>query len=66
MSGTAIPHEKSLITLSRCLKDGFLVEQGTHEELISADGEYAKLHKIQAGAFTEPPPSDASDKLEQH
>ena len=30
-----------------------LVESGSHAELMSADGEYAKLYKIQAQAFSE-------------
>ena len=29
------------------IKDSELVEQGTHEELLAADGLYAELHKIQ-------------------
>jgi ABC-type multidrug transport system fused ATPase/permease subunit len=36
----------------RCLKDGALVEKGTHAELMEAKGEYCKLYKIQADAFT--------------
>ena len=39
--------------MCRCMKDGKLVEQGTHKELIEKDGEYYKLHRIQAQAFTE-------------
>ena len=39
--------------MCRCMKDGKLVEQGTHKELIEKDGEYCKLHRIQAQAFTE-------------
>ncbi|KAJ6525313.1 P-loop containing nucleoside triphosphate hydrolase protein [Mycena vulgaris] len=35
-----------------CMKDGRLVESGTHEELMKiADGEYSKLYSIQAKAF---------------
>lgn len=30
------------------LKDGELVEAGTHDELLAAGGEYAKLFAIQA------------------
>ncbi len=37
----------------RCLKDGTLVESGTHSELLALDGEYAKLYNIQAGAFSD-------------
>ncbi|KAG7439707.1 P-loop containing nucleoside triphosphate hydrolase protein [Guyanagaster necrorhizus] len=34
-----------------CMKDGTIAEAGTHVELISRDGEYAKLYNIQASAF---------------
>ncbi|KAH8114590.1 P-loop containing nucleoside triphosphate hydrolase protein [Phellopilus nigrolimitatus] len=34
-----------------CMKDGHLVEQGTHEELLMEKGEYFKLHDVQAQAF---------------
>jgi len=37
-----------------CMKDGMIVESGNHGELLSADGEYAKLYKIQAQAFSGP------------
>ena len=41
----------SYFCLIRCLKDSELVEQGTHEELLAADGEYKKLYHLQAKAF---------------
>jgi len=31
------------------LKDGVVAEQGTHDELLALGGEYAGLHRIQAG-----------------
>ena len=34
------------------MKDGTVAEAGTHDELMSKDGEYAKLYKIQADAFS--------------
>ncbi|KAJ7069630.1 P-loop containing nucleoside triphosphate hydrolase protein [Mycena amicta] len=34
-----------------CMKEGKLVEVGTHEELMGRDGEYANLYQIQAKAF---------------
>ncbi|KAJ7778846.1 P-loop containing nucleoside triphosphate hydrolase protein [Mycena maculata] len=36
-----------------CMKDGCLVEQGTHKDLMALTGEYSKLYEIQARAFTE-------------
>jgi subfamily B ATP-binding cassette protein MsbA len=36
------------------LKDGQIVEKGTHEELMEMEGEYAKLHRIQFAADAEP------------
>jgi len=45
-----------------CMKEGKIVESGTHKELIQADGEYKKLYDIQASPFREdegtPLPSD--------
>jgi ABC-type multidrug transport system fused ATPase/permease subunit len=32
------------------LKDGAVTEQGNHEELLALGGEYAELHRLQAGA----------------
>lgn len=37
----------------RCMKEGELVESGTHRELIAKEGEYHKLYNIQASAFRE-------------
>ena len=34
------------------MKDGKLVESGTHQSLIDLQGEYFKLYNIQAQAFT--------------
>ncbi|KAF9026826.1 P-loop containing nucleoside triphosphate hydrolase protein [Hymenopellis radicata] len=36
-----------------CMKGGAIVESGSHETLISQDGEYAKLYNIQAKAFVD-------------
>ncbi|MCR5356650.1 MAG: ABC transporter ATP-binding protein/permease [Lachnospiraceae bacterium] len=33
------------------LEDGNIVEQGSHEELLKADGKYARMWKVQAGAY---------------
>ena len=35
------------------MKEGELVESGTHRELIAKEGEYHKLYNIQASAFRE-------------
>ena len=35
----------------RCMKDGTVAESGTHDALLAANGEYAKLYNIQASAF---------------
>lgn len=40
-----------LLVSIRCMKEGKLVEQGTHDELIRKGGEYYKLHNVQAQAF---------------
>ena len=33
------------------LENGQIVEQGTHDELLSQDGKYAQMWKVQAGAY---------------
>ncbi|KAF8604173.1 P-loop containing nucleoside triphosphate hydrolase protein [Ceratobasidium sp. AG-I] len=35
------------------VKDGSVIEQGTHKELLEQDGEYAKMYKFQSQAFSE-------------
>lgn len=37
---------------SRCMKEGTVVETGTHQELLDRQGEYAHLYNVQAQAFT--------------
>ncbi|KAJ6584365.1 P-loop containing nucleoside triphosphate hydrolase protein [Mycena capillaripes] len=34
-----------------CMKDGEIVEAGTHKQLIARDGEYSELYNVQAQAF---------------
>ncbi|PBK82609.1 P-loop containing nucleoside triphosphate hydrolase protein [Armillaria gallica] len=34
-----------------CMKDGTIIETGTHGELMAREGEYSKLYSIQASAF---------------
>jgi ABC-type multidrug transport system fused ATPase/permease subunit len=36
-----------------CMKEGRIVEKGTHRELMTLDGEYAGLYNVQASAFVE-------------
>ncbi|KAF7375311.1 Lipid A export ATP-binding/permease protein MsbA [Mycena sanguinolenta] len=36
-----------------CMKDGQVVETGTHKELMALDGEYSELYNVQAQAFSE-------------
>jgi hypothetical protein len=33
------------------MRHGHIIEIGTHGELMAADGRYAKLFRLQAGAF---------------
>ncbi|NLN28080.1 MAG: ABC transporter ATP-binding protein, partial [Firmicutes bacterium] len=35
------------------LKDGRIVETGTHDELIRRNGEYARMFRLQAGWYRE-------------
>jgi ABC-type transport system involved in cytochrome bd biosynthesis fused ATPase/permease subunit len=35
------------------MKEGSIVEQGTHKELLEQAGEYAKMYNIQAQAFSD-------------
>ena len=45
----------------RCMKDGELVESGTHQSLVDLQGEYFKLYNIQAQAFTNTKTETASE-----
>ena len=50
----AIAHRLSTIScLDRLLvlKDGYIAEQGTHEELLLQNGQYAMLWRHQSGGF---------------
>jgi ATP-binding cassette subfamily B protein len=35
------------------IDDGLIAEQGTHEQLITADGLYAELFRLQASGYQE-------------
>jgi ABC-type multidrug transport system fused ATPase/permease subunit len=60
-----IAHRLSTIRHADCIvvfKDGSIVERGTHDELITLDGVYAGLHRVQfeqavAGRVGDPPES---------
>jgi ABC-type multidrug transport system fused ATPase/permease subunit len=45
----------SILTIfkHRCMKDGQLVESGTHSELIARKGTYHDLYDLQAQAFSD-------------
>lgn len=43
------------------MKNGTISETGTHKELMSKDGEYAKLYNIQAESFL----SEASNNVDE-
>ncbi|KAG1849293.1 P-loop containing nucleoside triphosphate hydrolase protein [Suillus subalutaceus] len=45
-------HLTKFADLILCMKGGTVVETGTHQELLSHQGEYAHLYNVQAQAFT--------------
>lgn len=47
------------------MKEGKLVESGTHRELIQQNGEYHKLYDIQARAFVGAPGMDGSQNNDE-
>lgn len=40
------------LSFASCLKEGTVVEAGTHLDLLSKEGEYAHLYNVQAQAFS--------------
>lgn len=49
-----ISHRLSNTTLADkilVIKDGHIIEQGSHNELLKLDGEYARLFKLQASKY---------------
>ncbi|KAG1727935.1 uncharacterized protein EDB91DRAFT_1162999 [Suillus paluster] len=45
-------HLTKFADLILCMKEGTVVETGTHQELMDRQGEYAHLYNVQAQAFT--------------
>ncbi|KAG0701532.1 P-loop containing nucleoside triphosphate hydrolase protein [Suillus ampliporus] len=45
-------HLTKFADLILCMKEGTVVETGTHQELLDRQGEYAHLYNVQAQAFT--------------
>jgi len=64
-----IAHRLSTVTdadLTLVLEDGEVVERGTHDELLDADGLYAKLWGVQAGEIDELPEEFVERARERH
>ncbi len=64
-----IAHRLSTVTdadTTLVLEDGAVVERGTHDELIEADGLYAKLWGVQAGEIDELPEAFIEEARERH
>ena len=43
----------ALILALRFMKEGRIIENGRHRDLMKLDGEYAKFYNLQANAFTD-------------
>ncbi|MGM0448472.1 MAG: ABC transporter ATP-binding protein [Methanobacteriota archaeon] len=64
-----IAHRLSTVTdadTALVLEDGAVVERGTHDELLAADGLYAKLWGVQAGEIDELPEEFIERARERH
>ena len=64
-----IAHRLSTVTDADCalvLEDGEVVERGSHDELLAADGLYAKLWGVQAGEIDELPEEFVERARERH
>ncbi|ELZ53299.1 ABC transporter [Halorubrum distributum JCM 10118] len=64
-----IAHRLSTVTdadTALVLEDGEVVERGTHDELLAADGLYAKLWGVQAGEIDELPEEFVERARERH
>ncbi|EMA62449.1 ABC transporter ATP-binding protein [Halorubrum lipolyticum] len=64
-----IAHRLSTVTdadLTLVLEDGAVVERGPHDELLEADGLYAKLWGVQAGEIDELPEEFVERARERH
>jgi len=64
-----IAHRLSTVTdadTTLVLEDGAVVERGTHDDLLAADGLYAKLWGVQAGEIEELPEEFVDRARERH
>ncbi len=46
-------------------KDGKIIEDGTHEELLQANGHYAQMWEMQAGGFLPEKPGEGEEEAEE-
>ena len=57
---SSVRHADNIVVLA----GGRVIEQGSHEELLAADGRYAELFRLQAERFTEDEDTEAVDEAD--